>query len=82
MGYWLAEHYWGKGMMPQAVKLVTDYAFAHLDVMCIVAFVLSKNPASMRVMEKAGFTKQGIIQKSVIKNGEVLDEHIYCLNRD
>jgi ribosomal-protein-alanine N-acetyltransferase len=81
MGYWLAEHHWGKGIMPQAVRLVADYAFADLDTMCILAFVLSKNPASMRVMEKAGFTKQGIIPKSVIKNGEVLDEHIYCLNR-
>jgi RimJ/RimL family protein N-acetyltransferase len=35
----------------------------------------------MRVMEKAWFVKQGIIPQSVIKNGEVLDEHIYCMNQ-
>jgi ribosomal-protein-alanine N-acetyltransferase len=81
MGYWLAEHYWGKGIMPQAVKLVCNYAFEKLDVICILAYVLSKNPASMRVMEKAGFLKHGIIPQSVIKNGEVLDEHVYSLNR-
>lgn len=81
IGYWLAEPYWGKGIMPQAVKLICDYAFAKLDVICILAYVLSKNPASMRVMEKAGFAKRGIIPQSVIKNGEVLDEHVYCLNK-
>ncbi|MES2278502.1 MAG: GNAT family protein [Bacteroidota bacterium] len=81
IGYWLAEHYWGKGIMPQAVKLVADYAFADLEVICILAYVLSKNPASMRVMEKAGFIKQGVIPRSIIKNGDVLDEHVYSLNR-
>lgn len=82
IGYWLAEPYWGKGIMPQAVTLVCNYAFKKLDVICILAYVLSKNPASMRVMEKAGFNKVGVIPKSVVKDGVVMDEHVYCLNRD
>jgi len=80
LGYWLAECYWGKGIMPKAVKLVSDYAFKQLDVICILAYVFSKNPNSMRVLEKAGYQQQGIIKRSVIKNGEILDEHIYACN--
>lgn len=81
IGYWLAEQHWGKGIMPQAIKLVCDYVFADLGAICILAYVLSKNPASMRVLEKAGFSKVGVIPQSVIKGGEVMDEHVYCLNR-
>lgn len=82
IGYWLAEQHWGKGIMPQAIKLVCDYVFNELDAICILAYVLSKNPASMRVLEKAGFSKVGVIPRSVIKGGEVMDEHVYCLNTD
>lgn len=82
LGYWLSEQYWGKGIMPQAVKLVAEYAFQNLDVICIHAYTLSKNPKSMRVLEKAGFTRQGVLLKSVIKKGEVLDEHVYGISKE
>lgn len=82
LGYWLGEDYWGRGIMPQAVKLITDYAFTRLDVIRIQAGVLSNNPKSMRVLEKAGFTKEGILKNGLIKNGVVLDEHIYAILRD
>lgn len=80
IGYWLAESHWGKGIMPEAVKLVCDYTFAQLDAICILAYVLSQNTSSMRVLEKAGFSKIGVIPRSVIKGGVVMDEHVYCLN--
>jgi ribosomal-protein-alanine N-acetyltransferase len=78
LGYWLSEQHWGKGVIPEAVKLVTHYAFKNLDIICIQAMVLSKNSKSMRVLEKAGFEKQGILKQSVIKNNEVYDEHVYA----
>lgn len=81
MGYWLAEQYWGQGIMPEVVKLITQYAFNELDTIAIVAYALSKNPASMRVLEKAGFIQRGIIPQSVIKNGEVLDEYFYSITK-
>ncbi|OKS88941.1 GNAT family N-acetyltransferase [Mucilaginibacter polytrichastri] len=52
LGYWLSEQYWGQGIMPEAVKLITNYAFEQLEVICIVAYALSKNPKSMRVLER------------------------------
>ena len=79
LGYWLAEQFWRKGIMTEAVKLMTAYAFANLDIVRLQAGILSNNPASMRVLEKAGFTKEGILRNGIIKNGVVLDEHIYGL---
>lgn len=78
LGYWLAEPYWGSGIMPEAVKLITTYAFTYLDIICIQADVLSKNPQSMRVLEKAGYERQGILKQSVIKNNQIWDEHVYA----
>ncbi|HWD90143.1 MAG TPA: GNAT family protein [Mucilaginibacter sp.] len=81
IGYWLGEQYWGRGIMPEAVKLVTAYAFEHFDFNRIQAGVFSKNPRSMRVLEKAGYQKEAILKSSVLKNGEVLDEHVYAILR-
>jgi RimJ/RimL family protein N-acetyltransferase len=79
LGYWLGEAYWGQGIMSQAVKLVTEYAFKNLDIIRIQAGVLSNNPKSMRVLEKTGFTKEGILKQAIIKNGIILDEHVYAI---
>lgn len=78
LGYWLSEQYWGRGIVPEAVKLITHYGFNNLDIICIQAAILSKNPKSMRVLEKAGYIKQGILKGSIIKNNEILDEHVYA----
>ena len=79
IGYWLSEELWGRGIMPEAVKLVTNYAFEHLDFIRLQASVYSKNPASMRVLEKAGYVKEGVMRNAVIKNGAVMDEHLYAI---
>jgi RimJ/RimL family protein N-acetyltransferase len=78
LGYWLSEQYWGRGIVPEAVKLITHYGFNNLDIICIQAAILSKNPKSMRVLEKAGYIKQGVLKGSIIKNNEILDEHVYA----
>ncbi|PJJ83702.1 GNAT family N-acetyltransferase [Mucilaginibacter auburnensis] len=80
LGYWISPTFSGKGIMTEAVKLIADYAFSNLDVICIQANTLGNNIASMRVLEKAGFKKQGILTASVIKNGLILDECIYTLH--
>lgn len=77
IGYWLSEELWGRGIMAEAVKLVTGYAFNQLGFIRVQASVYSKNPASMRVLEKAGYTKEGVMRSAVIKYGEVMDEHLY-----
>lgn len=79
IGYWLSEELWGQGIMPEAVKLITGYAFSQLDFIRVQASVYSKNPASMRVLEKAGFTKEGVMRNAVVKNGQVMDEHLFAI---
>jgi len=79
LGYWIGEEFWGRGIMTEAVKLITAYAFKNLDILRIQAGVLSNNPKSMRVLQKAGFTKEGVLKKAIIKNGLILDEHIFAI---
>jgi ribosomal-protein-alanine N-acetyltransferase len=81
LGYWLGEPFWGSGIMTEAVKLITAYAFNNLDIICIHATVLGNNPNSMHVLEKVGYVKQGVLKQCVIKNDEVLDEHVYAAYR-
>ena len=77
MGYWLAEPFWGRGIMTQAVKCLTDYAINDLKIHRIFAEPYTTNPASARALEKAGFTCEGILRSNVFKDGRVLDQFLY-----
>jgi ribosomal-protein-alanine N-acetyltransferase len=81
LGYWLGEEFWGRGIAGEAVKLITNYAFSTLDILRIQADVLGNNHASMRVLEKAGYIKEGVLKSAVFKNGETLDEWVYGMVR-
>jgi [ribosomal protein S5]-alanine N-acetyltransferase len=81
LGYWLAEPYWGKGIATEAVRGVVRYAFQHTDLIRIFAHVFEGNPASVRVLEKAGFTCEGRMRQSVVKSGRVLDQFLYAVLR-
>jgi [ribosomal protein S5]-alanine N-acetyltransferase len=77
-GYWLGEAYWGRGIASAAAAaFVTDlerqHAFARLE-----APVFEWNPASMRVLEKVGFFREGILRRSVSKDGELIDSVMYA----
>jgi len=60
-----------------AVKLLTQYGFNHLDLVRIHTGVFEYNRASMKVLEKNGYEKDGIFKKSIIKNGSIWNEHRY-----
>lgn len=79
LGYWLGEPYWGRGIMTEAVKLVTGYAFKNFDIIRMQAMVNDNNPASQRVLEKAGFAREGIFKSAIIKDGHIIDEHCFAL---
>lgn len=55
LGYWIGEPFWGRGIMPKAISLMVPYAFDHFDIHRIFARPYGDNPASQRVLEKAGF---------------------------
>ena len=78
MGYWLAEPFWGRGIMTRVVGLLTDHIFNTCEgISRIYADLFSSNQASAAVLKKNGFSLEAIHRKSVIKNGVILDEHRY-----
>ena len=81
LGYWLGEPYWGKGIVSDAVRAMTDYIFTHHDVVRIQASVFNSNLASARVLEKAGYTFEACLRKHVFKDNQVLDLLIYSILR-
>ena len=76
LGYWLAEPFWGKGIMTKAVKQICNEAFDKFDIVRIYAEPFANNAGSRKVLENAGFTLEGIMRKGVYKMGETLD---YCM---
>ena len=78
IGYWLGEPFWNKGIMTKAVDLICHYGFEQLDVVRIHTGIFEYNKASMTVLEKNGFVKEGISRKAVFKNGKLWDEHKYA----
>jgi len=78
LGYWLGEPYWNKGIATTAVNIITDFAFGELAFKRIYAGVFEYNLASMKVLEKNGFVKEGICRKAVLKNDKFWDEHLYA----
>jgi len=79
LGYWLAEKYWGKGIVTGAILQIVDQAFEKFDINRIFARPFNTNPGSKRVLEKAGFKLEGRFEKTLIKDGEYLDELIYAI---
>jgi ribosomal-protein-alanine N-acetyltransferase len=82
IGYWLGEEFWGRGIVTEAVRAVTDYAFTTFDLCRVYAGVFEWNPASMRLLEKAGYEFECRMRKSVTKDGETIDELIYAIVRE
>jgi RimJ/RimL family protein N-acetyltransferase len=78
VGYWLSEEHWGKGFVTESVGAVADYAFAKFDFVRLEARVLEGNPASARVLEKAGFTREAAMRRAGFKDGRILDLLLYA----
>lgn len=79
IGYWLSASHWNKGVMSAAVRAVTDYAFARFLLTRVFAVPYSTNIASHRVLEKAGYVREGVLRRSAIKDGTVLDQVVYAM---
>lgn len=77
IAYWVAEPFWGRGVATDAIKLMVRYAFETFDLTRVYAKPFSRNRASQRVLEKAGFKLEATLEKTVLKNGEYFDELIY-----
>ncbi len=81
LGYYIAEEYWGRGIMTQVVKQACAHVFEVSDMLRIYAEPFAHNTASCRVLEKAGFQFEGILRSNAVKNGKVIDMRLYSLLR-
>ncbi|MDR0306687.1 MAG: GNAT family N-acetyltransferase [Chitinispirillales bacterium] len=79
MGYYIAEPYWGKGLMTEAVKQACAYIFENTDIIRIFAQPYANNTASCRVLEKAEFQFEGVLRKNAVKNGQMMDMRMYAV---
>lgn len=79
IGYWLGEPFWNKGIVSEAIKQICDLVFQKYDVVRIFSEPYARNIGSRKVLEKAGFELEGVLKKSVYKNGVILDSCIYSL---
>jgi RimJ/RimL family protein N-acetyltransferase len=77
IGYWLSESYWGQGIVTDAVSALVPVAFGRYNIVRLQAGIFSNNPASMRVLEKCGFTREAVHKNAIWKNGRSLDEVVY-----
>lgn len=79
LGYWLAEEYWGRGIMSEAARRICAEAFGRYDIVRIYAEPFSYNAASRKVLENAGFTFEGVMKSGVYKCGNIYDYCMYSL---
>ena len=82
LGYYIAEEYWGKGIVTEAVKQICEYVFSESDIIRIYAEPFAYNMASCRVLEKAGFQYEGTLRSNAVKNGKVIDMKMYSLLKE
>ncbi len=82
VGYWLSEPFWKRGITTNALRAITEYAFSNFDIARLYANVYEWNPASARVLEKAGFQLEGRLRRSVTKDGQTIDQWMYAMVRE
>lgn len=82
VGYWLGEVYWGRGIITEALVLLTEHAFARLNLLRLFALPFAANAASARVLEKAGYQKEGLLRASAVKFGRPRDQLLFSRIND
>lgn len=78
LGYWLAQRHWGRGVMTAVLRAFVPRALQVFPLYRLHATVYETNPASARVLEKAGFEREGVQKSAVVKRGELLDVIVYA----
>ena len=82
LGYWLAEPFWGKGIITKAIGAMVEYGFKTFDINRIFARPFGTNIGSQKALSKAGFALEATFEKTFFKNGEYLDELVYAVRKD
>jgi ribosomal-protein-alanine N-acetyltransferase len=82
IGYWIDKRFAGQGVMPTAVALVVDYCLLELHLHRIEVAIRPENSASLRVVEKLGFTEVGYAPGYLHIDGDWRDHRLFALTRE
>ena len=81
IGYALDEQSVGRGITSEAVQLMVHFAFEYLQINRIEAYVSPQNTASIRVLEKTGFLREGLLKELLYINGYWEDHYLYAITK-
>lgn len=82
LGYWLAEPFWGQGIISRAIPQAVDFAFETYTINRVFARPFGTNIPSQKVLEKNSFVLEGKFDQVLIKDNLLLDELIYAIRRE
>ncbi len=82
IGYWVGVPYWGRGYATEAAVEVIRYGFEDVGLQRIFAGHFTRNPASGRVLQKAGMQYEGTLRRHQMKWGELIDIAFYGILRE
>jgi ribosomal-protein-alanine N-acetyltransferase len=81
LGYDLARPYWHRGLMSEAVAAVVRVGFEQMELHRIEATVLTGNIASARLLQRAGFQREGVLRERFLQHGRFRDEWMFGITR-
>jgi ribosomal-protein-alanine N-acetyltransferase len=79
ISFCLAKEHWGQGIMNEAIRAVVRFGFEKLQLNRIEARSMPQNIGSLKVLEKAGFQKEGLIRQGLLKNQTFYDLCLYSI---
>jgi RimJ/RimL family protein N-acetyltransferase len=82
VGYWVGERHWGRGLATAALVALTSHAFRTLPLNRLFALPFARNAPSLRVLEKAGYRREGLLCGSAEKEGQLLDQVLFAVTRE
>lgn len=77
LGYWLGEAFWRRGIMSSAVRTLVPFAMARHGLSRLTAYAATANTGSIRVLEGAGFVREGLMRARAVRHGEAQDHVVF-----
>lgn len=78
IGYWVGTACAGRGITTEALQVVVPWLIRERGLTRVEAKVFQRNRASARVLEKAGFVREGLLRRSAVKHDEVIDQELWA----
>jgi ribosomal-protein-alanine N-acetyltransferase len=78
IGYWIGQSHWNRGIATEALRAVTAEAFKRFEITRLYAVPFADHAASIRVLEKCGYVREGVMRQSAIKDGKIRDQLLFA----